>query len=282
MNCPYCLCDRSDLFCTTTDKRFAYVECSRCQSVYLSPRPTSDQMLAVVEESAASVQTHPDSTGHLRMTEAYRGTWEENLGLTFGDLGMSSLKPGRVLDIGCGNGFFLDWMKRKGWETHGIDLYVRDGLEHEITKGDIRDRKLAGQDFDLITMWDVLEHIPEPRQFLQATVSCMKPGGFLLIQSPCSGVIARAYRGDWRMLIVPHHCSLPSPSGLTEATHSAGLRLKGKITFGAGMGDTGQVPDRHRNAWNSIAKKLHVGDTVAVLLAKPGKDDDVSTQSFSG
>ena len=100
----------------------------------------------------------------------------------------------RVLDIGCGGGLFLSLLKEQGARVTGIELsdsraqYARTIHGLEIYKIPIESefwqQGLAGG-FDAVTLWDVIEHVNYPLQTLQCSANVLKPGGYLLIDTPC-------------------------------------------------------------------------------------------------
>jgi 2-polyprenyl-3-methyl-5-hydroxy-6-metoxy-1,4-benzoquinol methylase len=105
------------------------------------------------------------------------------------------LLPGaKVLDIGCGGGLFLSLLKERGTEVTGIELsdsraqYARTRHNLEIYKipieSDFWQKGHAGT-YDAVTLWDVIEHVNYPFQTLQCAAHVLKPGGFLLIDTPC-------------------------------------------------------------------------------------------------
>ncbi|NOH02220.1 MAG: class I SAM-dependent methyltransferase [Chloroflexi bacterium] len=99
----------------------------------------------------------------------------------------------RVLDIGCGGGLFLSMMKEAGAKCIGIELsdtrayYAKTWHGLEIVKRPIEDeywRAYRGA-FDMATLWDVIEHVNYPLATLRAAAETLKPGGILLIDTPC-------------------------------------------------------------------------------------------------
>lgn len=99
----------------------------------------------------------------------------------------------RVLDIGCGGGLFLSALAAEGAQVTGVELndaraayaWSRHGLE--VVKRPIEDaywRKREGT-YDLVTLWDVIEHVNYPLATLRAAVRMLAPGGTLLIDTPC-------------------------------------------------------------------------------------------------
>lgn len=100
----------------------------------------------------------------------------------------------RVLDIGCGGGLFLSLLREQGAQVTGIELsdsraqYAKTRHGLEIQKRPIEDdywRKDRAGQFDAVTLWDVIEHVNYPFQTVQSAADVLKPGGFLLIDTPC-------------------------------------------------------------------------------------------------
>jgi 2-polyprenyl-6-hydroxyphenyl methylase/3-demethylubiquinone-9 3-methyltransferase len=105
-----------------------------------------------------------------------------------------SLPNARVLDIGCGGGLFLSFLKQQGAEVTGIELsdsrahYARTKHQLEIHKSPIESdfwQMSYANRFDAVTLWDVIEHVNYPFQTLQSAAQVLKPDGLLLIDTPC-------------------------------------------------------------------------------------------------
>lgn len=99
----------------------------------------------------------------------------------------------KVLDIGCGGGLFLSTLKAEGADVIGVELsdtrafYAKSKHGFEVVKRTIEDdywRSFHGT-FDIVTLWDVIEHVNYPLATLQAAAKMLKPGGILLIDTPC-------------------------------------------------------------------------------------------------
>lgn len=94
---------------------------------------------------------------------------------------------GKVLDIGCATGVFLDMMKHKGFEPYGVDIsdyaskYARENFGIKMFKGKLEDSKFKDELFDVITMWDFIEHVTNPTEVLNIANRLLKKGGMLYI-----------------------------------------------------------------------------------------------------
>ena len=99
------------------------------------------------------------------------------------------IAPGKLLDIGCGNGHLLEAAIRRGWSAHGYDVdkestqAVSDRLGIEVDYGDFFSANL-GDGYDLITMHQVLEHLKKPNEYLNKVYSLIKNDGYLFVAVP--------------------------------------------------------------------------------------------------
>lgn len=141
----------------------------------------------------------------------------------------------RLLDIGCGNGAGLQAAANVGFEAHGIDvsraavaLCRSRGLSAEVR--DVGDSELGG-DWDIATMWDVLEHISEPRPFLRSVRDRLRTGGHVVIKIPTvSAAEARAVlrwspRLGMMALQVPAHLNFFTERSLGEMLASVDFEV---------------------------------------------------------
>ncbi|NQV04725.1 MAG: class I SAM-dependent methyltransferase [Candidatus Omnitrophica bacterium] len=102
---------------------------------------------------------------------------------------------GKILDIGCATGWFLKDMQSEGWNICGIEpsktmiKYAKDKLGLDIINTDLENLNLPESCFDVVTMWDVLEHIPRPDIQLSKTKKMLKKNGVLIIKVPDIGGI---------------------------------------------------------------------------------------------
>jgi len=137
------------------------------------------------------------------------------------------------LDIGCGIGFFVEAMRQRGIEAVGVDISkfaVRFGHEElgieGLKAGFFQDVLQPGEQYDVIYLHHVIEHVPDPKGFVHDCVSFLAPGGWLVMEAPDIDSAEAVRNGkDW-IYILPEHLyyfNIPSLSGLAE---SQGLAVR--------------------------------------------------------
>lgn len=139
-------------------------------------------------------------------------------------------RKGRLLDIGCGMGYFLSACRNYGYHVEGFDisddaaLYVQNELKIPVTTGSIRDVRYENGSFDIIAMWHSLEHCPDPREYLEKARWWLKPGGLLVVDVPnYRGTDAQKTWCSWKGWQLPYHLYHFTPETL--------LLLLGKYGF---------------------------------------------------
>ncbi len=138
---------------------------------------------------------------------------------------------GRALEIGCGHGWMLAALREAGWQTVGLERTVESGRHARTTLGlDVRIGELdvfgAGEQFDLIIMNQVLEHLADPMPRLRACAKLLKPGGWLIIGVPnLDSWQFHFVRQHWVHLDVPRHLGHFTRAALRAALKRAGLRM---------------------------------------------------------
>ncbi len=143
---------------------------------------------------------------------------------------------GRLLDVGCGQGFFIACMKRCGWDAVGVDVspwavrFAREALGLTAYEGSVENVP-PGERFDVVTMFHVLEHLRRPVQALEQAAEHLEDGGTLIIEGPNYAGFDRLWHGElWRGFTDPSHLSFFTPATYRLAIERAGLSV-GRIDF---------------------------------------------------
>lgn len=146
--------------------------------------------------------------------------------------------PGRVLDVGCGPGWLLNEMRRRGWEARGTERST-GALHHarEVLNLDVRTQELdelvaEGVSYDAVVLWHVLEHMRDPSQTLHEIALLLRPGGVLMVAVPNFGSPeARIGGTGWFHLDVPRHLYHFNVDTLKSLLADAGLVTRARVNL---------------------------------------------------
>ncbi len=243
---------------------WTFRECSRCQTLWQDPCTVREDIGKLYPENyhfthsepavgikpargfaqSAKVAILQQCYGYAGLTDGADskfGTW---FGRVSGMLGpirrragrttrfLRARKNGRLLDVGCGNGGFLNVMKGLGWECEGIEpdpiaaeMARRAG--HKVREGSVEDLDLPESQYDAVSLSHVMEHFPQPRVAVARIERLLKPGGVLVSISPNpTGLIRRMFGKSWYGLDAPRHLVIPSANGYRAMCNEAGLEVK--------------------------------------------------------
>lgn len=210
--CPICNSEAFTNFLTCMDntvshETFVIVQCSSCGFKFTNPRPVEIE-LKNYYKSENYISHSNTKQGLINYTYQIvrKYTLFKKLQLI-----TTYIKSGSILDIGCGTGEFLNVCQQSKWTTLGIEpsngarkmaintfgLEVRE--ESELSK-------LESESFDVITLWHVLEHVPQLNARIKELKRLIKPTGIIIIAVPnCNSLDAKLYGNSWAAYDVPRH-----------------------------------------------------------------------------
>jgi ubiquinone/menaquinone biosynthesis C-methylase UbiE len=144
----------------------------------------------------------------------------------------ANIKRDRWLDVGCATGEFISEARHKVKEVCGVEISVcaikiakERGIEGIIV-GDFFDTEWEHNYFDLISMWDVIEHLPDPVSNLKHAFQLIKPGGFLVLSTgDITSITARLFGRFWHLMTPPEHQYFFSPATIKQMLSSCGFNL---------------------------------------------------------
>lgn len=192
---------------TVSRETFSIVQCTKCGFKYTNPRP-DDKEIGKYYESEEYV-SHSNSKKGLINTVYH---WVRNYSLRKKvELINSQSKKGNLLDIGCGTGEFLSTAVANGWKGQGIEpndkarnQAISNHKLNVLPESGIS--SLQNNNFDVITMWHVLEHVHTLNERVLEIYSLLKTGGKAIIAVPnCTSYDASVYGKEWAAYDVPRH-----------------------------------------------------------------------------
>lgn len=206
------------------------VRCRSCGHVFANPR----LLRAEIEKRYESPEFFSEYLDAHRATpkgydlDFLRGHYGLYL-----DLIRGRLSPGaRLLDLGCGAGFFLKAAEADGWAAEGTEIsrqlaaYARDVAGVKVRLGTLEEIRWPPEIFDVVTLFDVLEHVPDPLRTLTEVGRLLKTDGAVLISTPDYDSLSRLFLGKaWAVLSPAEHLSLFTSGTLRALIERAGLSV---------------------------------------------------------
>jgi SAM-dependent methyltransferase len=184
---------------------------------------------------------------------------------------LATLVPrGRLLDIGCAAGYFLHAASAH-YDVTGVEVsafaaqHARDEFGHRVFTGEIFDAPLADAEFDVVTMWDVVEHLAEPRAVLGEVARVMRTGGLLaLTTGDVEGPLASRDLERWDLMCPPAHLLFFAPRTIERLLNDAGFEMIRILA-------DGRVSTRPRLAGPRVQRvlgTLGVGNVMTILAVR--------------
>jgi SAM-dependent methyltransferase len=190
---PCNLCGSRDTRPFLASVRRGLVQCVACDLVYVGRLPEQAALDALYDEAYFQKQAAPAAAAAEQVGYAEYAKDEPTIRRTARrrlDHLARFVARGRLLDVGCALGFFLDEAHRRGWEVTGLDVspfaarHVRERFGHPAHEGGLLDAPLAPGSFDLVTMYDVIEHVRDPKAHVEAVRRLLGPGGVFECSTP--------------------------------------------------------------------------------------------------
>ena len=231
VHCPLCKGEQSQLLLRSKDYNwgtpgvFKYVKCRGCGLVYENPRPTPDGIIQLYPRYYGTTIRDPSAAPEGKINapiHSVRAQLIEHF---------VPAVPGSIFDIGCGSGFFLEFMRRRGWWVSGIDPSAEHiryakcslGLRNIHYGSWPLDAGIRTQ-VDVVTLFHVIEHIPSPVYALSALKEVLRQGGIAVIETPnVESWPTKLFGSRWVTLDAPRHVGLFSKQTLRYCLKKAGF-----------------------------------------------------------
>jgi SAM-dependent methyltransferase len=221
--CRLCGASSFDTHVRFPDHHISILKCRRCGLMISHPFPDPDQI-------------HHKYQGDFYTAEGQRFKgWAEILSRFFRirravivDKQFGPKKA--ILDVGCGRGLMIHELKKRGWDVSGTQIsktaaaHIHRTLGIDCFVGDLTLSPFPGGAFDMITMWHVMEHLPDPFLYLSHCRRLLKPQGYLMVEVPnAESWSAKVTRDAWMGWDPNHHLYHFTPVTLSLALKEAGF-----------------------------------------------------------
>lgn len=232
--CDYCGSYDSAIFYKIPDlllqqptPLYTLVKCRSCGLVYQNPRPQAKELDAFYPSEYESFSNDIARSTSMLSRAASRIGFRKRTGFV-----TKICSSGTILDVGCANGSFLQALQKYPQYTlMGVEINQfaaeqarKKGLD--IRRGNLFDAHLEDNSVDVITMWDVLEHLPSPMKAIAEVHRVLKPGGHAVIKVPnLDSWDAKLFKENWSGLDLPRHFYVFRPLDITRMLRSNGFEL---------------------------------------------------------
>ncbi|MEW6467739.1 MAG: class I SAM-dependent methyltransferase [Bacteroidota bacterium] len=275
-HCPVCEHDKLSPFLSCIDhtvsrETFQIVQCNGCGFRFTNPRPAPAE-LGRYYQSEEYISHSGSKKGLINKLYHYvRGyTLLKKLQLVSALLSDKRQQNPALLDIGCGTGEFLGVCKKARWnvlgiepspaardfgtKTYGIDVRPEDAL-----------KTLLNESYDIITMWHVLEHVPDLNGRIEELKRLIKPAGRIVIAVPnCSSADAKTYGAFWAAYDVPRHLYHFTPGDIRRVFSRHSMHVERILPMRFDSFYVSMLSDKYRSGktrllrstWNGLISNL--------------------------
>ena len=201
-------------------------QCGSCGFVFCKPIPTKEELDAVYEGygrndylSDLTIQAYEQV---LDSFEPYR-------------------KTNKLIDVGCGIGYFLEVAKRRGWEVYGTEfteeaVKICEAKGAKMELGVLNPENYEAESFDVVCSFEVIEHINNPREELANFYKLLRSGGLVYCTTPNFNAVERYQLGaNWNVLGYPEHLSYYTPKTLRRVYKETGFKTKKVLATGVSL-----------------------------------------------
>lgn len=236
---PCYLCGRKDGAVVVDEPPFRVMKCAGCSLAYVTPRVTDDHLHLIYQTEYFKSSNAADFgySDYTRDRRGYEKTFRKKAEL------VQKHKLGKtMLEVGSAAGFFLRAMEDLGWQTMGVEpsSYVVDFARRElglteIHCGLLREAPVKESFYDVVAMWDVIEHVPDPIEELKLVRKLIKPDGRLFLQTQdIETRFARLLGAKWQHFKHLEHIHHFAPQTIKVILDRAGFEIVELTHSGAG------------------------------------------------
>ena len=252
---------------------FQLVQCRTCGLEYISPQPSFSEVSKYysseyfLQRSERGYDNYFSNTVKNEIERVFKLNLKD---LKFFEYENSLYNSKQSLDIGCAAGYFVNFLKNRNWNSHGIDISKEcvefaqtNGLS--VIEGDYLNQSYKTK-FNLITMWASIEHLHEPQKFIAKIYDDLTKDGILYISTCRVGFsFSKVFGKKWRFYNFPEHLFFFSIKTLKSLLKTYGFKIETIHTYGSGFGKGGSFL---RRGADFMAKHFRLGDMMIISARK--------------
>jgi len=201
--------------------------CDDCNLLFVYPQPSPDELLRIYDNSYFK-----RGNKYLTMNETESRSRNLDNDKRKIDVIKKHKETGKLLDVGCAMGDFLYLARQEGFDVAGVEIstsctdYVKNKLGIDVHSGDLLSAQLPSNTYDVVTLWDVIEHLRNPAETLNETYRILRPGGILCFSTgDIDSFYARIMGRFWHLLTPPQHLFYFSAKSIKKILDRCGLAI---------------------------------------------------------
>ncbi|OGC83403.1 MAG: hypothetical protein A2W07_03265 [candidate division Zixibacteria bacterium RBG_16_43_9] len=213
------------------EEKRGILKCQNCGLLVTDPFPTREEIVLAYQDEFYG-KKRSQRFGNLLEKAVYLFRWARAYRIK------RLFKPGRVLDVGCGRGITLYFLKKWGWDCTGTQLsrnaaeYARRTFGLKILEKDLLETRFEEGSFDLVILAHVLEHVPYPIAYLREINRILKKKGALILELPNAGnLFIGTFKEKWFGWDLPRHLYHFTPRTINQMLSQTGFKAVKKDNF---------------------------------------------------
>ncbi|MFA4941342.1 MAG: class I SAM-dependent methyltransferase [Patescibacteria group bacterium] len=280
--CPICNSDGTNFYCEKNGCKIC--RCQSCGTAFVYPIPANPGDIYNKEYFKKETGSSFGYSDYDKDKEPMR-----NIFISYIKKIENLVEDRNIFDIGAATGYFLDLAKERGWRTAGTEISdyaasVAGKRGHRISCGKFPEMKIE-EKFGAITMWDVLEHLDNPIEYLRAANKILMKDGRLIVNTiNRESLWARIFGKRWHSLVPPEHLFYYSPKGLKILLEEAGFEIEESGTSGKIFSLSYIFGILHhwqkikiwdglskffdRSFWRKLSLPINLGDNILIIAKK--------------
>ncbi|PCH92407.1 MAG: hypothetical protein COB85_08175 [Bacteroidetes bacterium] len=224
LNCP--VCNSEKLKSLHGYEKFHLSKCGNCNMVFANKIPEIAEL-----ESHYNQYTREDYLSPITIKR-----YNELL-----DKFEKYKHTGKILDVGCGIGYFLEQAKKRGWDVYGTEftsdaVSICEGKGIKMTKGALNIENYQLEDFDVVTSFEVIEHLTNPIEEMDKFSHLLRKGGLLYVTTPnFNSVLRHLLKSNYNVISFPEHLLYFTKRTLNRALRKSNFRVMATSSSGLSM-----------------------------------------------
>ena len=211
-----------------TQEMFTLMQCSSCQFIFTQDHPKEDDMGRYYD--TPDYVSHSDTKKGM-VNSIYHWARSFMLHQKYTMLRRESMvKKGSIMDIGCGTGYFLETMQKKGWQTQGVEVntHAREAASKRLSQTVASSlHAIENQRFDIISLWHVMEHLHDLPYTFGRLQELLNDEGLLVVALPNAAAHDAAhYQNDWGAYDPPRHVWHFTADTFSQIAQQHGFRIE--------------------------------------------------------